>query len=79
MRRVFGWRVPLWLALVAVLPLAMVFLVSLALAGAIAAAVALFVALVLPRRRRPGRPLAPRADGRTIELERSDYRRLPRG
>ena len=76
--RTFVWRgtlpLPLLLLLVAALPLAAMFLFSLALAGVLVAGGALLASLVLPRLfgRRPSRP----ADG-TIELDQSQYRRLP--
>jgi len=71
---VWIWRgtAPRWLALAAVLPLTLLFLVSLALAGGLVIGGALLAALVLPRLTRKG---APRDDG-TIELDRSDYKRL---
>jgi len=74
--RIWHWRAPLWLALALLLPLVLVFVVSLALAGAVALGAALLAALVLPRLRK--RHLPPRGDGRTIELDPSEYRRLPR-
>ncbi len=70
----FLWsaKLPAWL-LILVAPLALLFLLSLVAAGVVLLGGALLAALVLPRlRRRPGN-----ADSRTIELEPSDFRRLP--
>jgi hypothetical protein len=74
--RVFVWRgaLPLWLLLIAGLPLMAMFLFSLAIAGAVVIGGALLASLVLPLlagRRRP------RRDDGTIELDPSQYRRLP--
>ncbi|MDX2166437.1 MAG: hypothetical protein SF182_05215 [Deltaproteobacteria bacterium] len=75
--RVWHWRAPLWLAAVVVLPLALLFMASLAVAGAVVVGAALLASLVLPRLgARPAR--RPASDDRTIELDRSEYRRLPR-
>lgn len=71
--RVVVWRLPPWVLLLLGIPLLGLFFVSLLLAGAIAVAGVLLLPLVLPLFRRPGRP----ADDGTIELDRSDYRRLP--
>lgn len=76
MTRTFVWRgtPPLWLLLLAGLPLLAVFFVSLALAGAVLVGGALLASLVLPLlggRRRP-----PTENG-TIELDPSQFRRLP--
>ena len=72
--RVVVWRLPPWALLLLGLPLLGLFFVSLLLAGAIAAAGVLLVPLILPLFRRPGRATG---DDGTIELDRSDYRRLP--
>ena len=73
-RRPGVWRgtAPLWLLLAAALPPVLLFLASLALAGALVVGGALLASLVLPLvwKRRPPRDS-------TIELDRSDYRRLP--
>lgn len=74
--RVFVWRgaLPLWVLLIAGLPLAAMFLFSLAIAGAVVIGGALIASLLLPLfgvRRRP------RPDDRTIELDPSQYHRLP--
>ncbi len=74
--RMFVWRgaLPLWLLLLAGLPLVALFVFSLAIAGAVVVGGALIASLVLPLlsgRRRP------RGDDGTIELDPSDYRRLP--
>jgi len=76
MTRTFVWRgtLPLWLLLLAGLPLLAVFFVSLAVAGAVLVGGALLASLVLPLlggRRRPP------ADDGTIELDSSQFRRLP--
>ncbi|MEO8601202.1 MAG: hypothetical protein ABI629_01360 [bacterium] len=70
--RVWVWRgaAPLWLAL-ATLPLALLFLFSLAAAGALLIGGALLASWLLPRAKR--RQM--QADG-TIELDRADYKRL---
>lgn len=74
--RVFVWRgaLPLWLLLVAGLPLAAVFLFSLAIAGAVVFGGALLASLLLPRL---GGRRAPRRGDGTIELDPSQFRRLP--
>ena len=74
--RVFVWRgaLPLWLLLIAGLPLVAMFLFSLAIAGALVIGGALLASLLLPRlgsRRRP------RTNDGTIELDPSQFRRLP--
>ena len=76
MTRTVVWRgaLPLWLVLLAGLPLLALFFVSLALAGAVLLGGAAIASLVLPLlggRRRPS------ADDGTIELDSSQYRRLP--
>lgn len=74
--RVFVWRggLPLWLLLIAGLPLLATFLFSLAVAGVFVIGAGLLASLLLPRlgRRRP-----PRRDDGTIELDPSQFRRLP--
>lgn len=72
--RVFVWqgRLPLWPLLLLALPLAGLFLFSLVIAGVVALGAALIVPLLLPRRQRRQPP----SDG-TIELDPSQYRRLP--
>jgi hypothetical protein len=74
--RTVVWRgaLPLWLVLVAGLPLAALFLFSLAIAGAFVIGGALLASLFLPRL---GNRRRPRADDGTIELDASQYRRLP--
>jgi len=69
--------VPLWLVLVVLAPLGLVFLTSLLLAFAIIAAGATLAALLLPRFWK--RPAADRlrGDSSTIELDSTQYRRLP--
>lgn len=74
--RVFVWRgaLPLWLLLIAGLPLLAMFVFSLAIAAAVVAGGALLASLFLPRlgsRRRP------RRDDGTIELDATQFRRLP--
>jgi hypothetical protein len=76
MTRTLVWRgaLPLWLVLLAGLPLLAVFFLSLAVAGLFLVGGALLASLVLPRlggRRRPS------ADDGTIELDPSQFRRLP--
>ena len=76
MTRTFVWRgvLPLWLVLLAGLPLLAVFFLSLAVAGALLVGGALLASLVLPllgHRRRPT------TDDGTIELDPSQFRRLP--
>jgi membrane protein implicated in regulation of membrane protease activity len=74
-RIVLRGGLPVWLALAAAVPLAALFVFSLALAGVVLLGVGLVASLVLPLfLRRPAR----RDDG-TIELDPSQYRRLPRG
>lgn len=75
--RIWHWRAPLWLVAVAVLPLALLFMASLAVAGGIVVGAALLASLLLPRLASRPRRRAPSND-RTIELDRSEYRRLPR-
>lgn len=72
--RLFAWqgRLPLWPLLVLALPLAALFLFSLLIAGGVALGAALVLPLLLPRRA----PRRPPDDG-TIELDPSQYRRLP--
>jgi len=65
---------PLWLVAVAAIPLAAVFAFSLAVATVVLIGDGVVATLVLPLFR--GRP-ARREDG-TIELDPSQYRRLPR-
>ncbi|MBX3024893.1 hypothetical protein KF840_08275 [bacterium] len=74
--RLFVWRgaLPLWFLLVAGLPLAAMFLFSLAIAGAVVLGGALLASLLLPRL---GGRRAPRRDDGTIELDPSQFRRLP--
>jgi hypothetical protein len=74
--RVFVWRgaLPLWLLLIAAVPLLATFLFSLAIAGAVVLGGALLASLLLPRL--AGRR-APRHDDGTIELDPSQFRRLP--
>ena len=74
--RIWHWRAPLWLVVVAVLPLALLFMASLAIAGGLLVGAALLASLVLPRL--SSRPRRRSSDDHTIELDRSDYRRLPR-
>lgn len=74
--RVFVWRgaLPLWVLLIAGLPLLAMFLVSLAIAAAVVAGGALLASLFLPRlavRRAPRR-----TDG-SIELDPTQFRRVP--
>jgi hypothetical protein len=71
--RVYHFTVPPWLALLALAPLALLFVSMLAvlLAGGVAAA--LILPFVLRRTLRP-----PRQDTRTIELGPEDYRRIER-
>ena len=74
--RTFVWHgaLPLWLVLLAGLPLLALFFLSLAVAGAVLVGGALLASLVLPLiggRRRP------RTDDGTIELDPSQFRRLP--
>lgn len=76
MSRTVVWRgaLPLWLVLLAGLPLAALFALSLAVAGALAIGGAVLAAFLAPRlgsRRRP-----PAGDG-AIELDASQFRRLP--
>lgn len=76
MTRTIVWRgsLPPWLLLLAGLPLLALFFVSLAVAGAILIGGALLASLVLPLlggRRRP------RTEDGTIELDPSQFRRLP--
>lgn len=73
--RIVVWhgRLPLWPLLLLALPLAALFLVSLLAAGVLAIAGGLVASLLLPRlvgRRRP-------PDDGTVELDPSQYRRLP--
>jgi hypothetical protein len=73
--RTVVWRgaLPLWPLLLVALPLAVIFLFSLAIAGALVVGGALLASLLLPRlggRRKP-------PDDGTIELDASQYRRLP--
>lgn len=74
--RVFVWRgaLPLWLLLIAGLPLLAMFLFSLAIAAAVVAGGALLASLFLPRL--AGRRAPRRADG-SIELDPTQFRRLP--
>ena len=76
--RVFVWRgsVPLWLLLIAGLPLLAAFLFSLAIAGVLVIGGGLLASLLLPRLagRRP-----PARDDGTIELDPTQFRRLPEG
>ena len=74
--RVFVWRgaLPLWLLLIAGLPLLAAFLFSLAIAGVLVIGGGLLASLLLPRL--TGRRPPPRDDG-TIELDPSQFRRLP--
>ncbi len=65
---------PLWLVAVAAIPLAAVFAFSLAVAAVLLVGAGVVAAAVVPLLR--GRS-APRDDG-TIELDASQYRRLPR-
>lgn len=74
--RIWHWRAPLWLVAVAVLPLALLFMASLAVAGGMLVGAALLASLVLPRL--TSRPRRRSPDDHTIELDRSDYRRLLR-
>ena len=74
--RTFVWHgaLPVWLVLLAGLPLLAVFFLSLAVAAALLVGGALLASLVLPLlggRRRPP------ADDGTIELDPSQFRRLP--
>lgn len=75
--RTVVWRgaLPLWLLLIAGLPLMGLFLFSLVIAGAVVVGGALLASLVLPRL--AGRRRQPRRDDGTIELDPSQYRRLP--
>lgn len=73
-QRVWVWRgsAPLWLTLAAAVPVVVLFLASFVLAGALLVGGGLLASALLPlfRKRRP----TPQ-DG-TIELDRSDYKRL---
>lgn len=76
MTRTYVWRggLPPWLLLLAGLPLLALFFISLAVAGAVLIGGALLASLVLPLlggRRRP------RTEDGTIELDPSQFRRLP--
>jgi hypothetical protein len=66
---------PLWLVAVAALPLLGIFAVSLAVAALVLVGVGVAAALLLPLF---GRRPPPRRDDGTIELDPSQYRRLPR-
>jgi hypothetical protein len=74
--RTFVWRgaLPLWLLLLAGLPLIGLFVFSLAIAGAVVVGGALIASLILPRL---GGRRQPRRDDGTIELDPSQFRRLP--
>jgi len=74
--RTFVWRgaLPLWLLLLAGLPLIGLFVFSLAIAGAVVVGGALIASLVLPQL---GGRRQPRRDDGTIELDPSQFRRLP--
>lgn len=71
----FRWRgqLPVWAVVIAA-PLAGVFLLSLAAAGAVLLTGAAVAALVVPRLR----DRHEHRDPRTIELDSSEFRRLPR-
>ncbi len=67
-----------WMALILVVPLAAVFVLSLAAATLLGAAALAVYVLLRPRGRRPlpRRPPAP-PRGDEIELDKRDYRRIP--
>jgi len=73
---VYKGTVPLWLVLAVAAPLGLLVLTSLVLAVAIIGAAAALAAFILPWfRKRPS--VTGRADdGRTIELDRSQYHRI---
>ncbi len=73
-RPVHPARLPVWLLVLAGLPVLLLLLFSVAVAGVVMIGTGLLAALVLPRL--VTRPT--REDDRTIELRASEYRRLPR-
>lgn len=76
-RVVWQGRLPLWLVLLAGLPLLVLLLFSVAVAGVLMVGAGLLAALALPRLGTRARGRA--GDDRTIELQSSEYRRLPHG
>jgi len=76
--RIYVYRgaVPLWLVLAVAAPLGLVLLTSLVLAVAIVGAAAALAALILPWFWKRPSVSGRAADGRTIELDRSQYRRI---